>query len=172
MTTMKNKLTKSLLGLAALSMVFTSCSESYLDKEPTSFLTPEQLAEISKLNPDALKSSISGLYALTFEFGTGGTEDHDDFGQKSYDITMDLMSGDMAMKAESYGWFSDASRLQGHRTTAARTYKFWRYHYRLIKNTNLIFNILGGDEVIPEKKNWLIITDKPRLCVRIHISNW
>lgn len=153
MTTMKNKLTKSLLGLAALSMVFTSCSESFLDKEPTSFLTPEQLADISKLNPDALKSSISGLYSLTFEFGTGGTEDHDDFGQKSYDITMDLMSGDMAMKAESYGWFSDASRLQGHRTTAARTYKFWRYHYRLIKNTNLIFNILGGDEVIPEKKD-------------------
>lgn len=151
MTTMKNKLTKSLLGIAVLSMTFTSCSESFLDKEPTSFLTPEQLADISKLNPDALKSSISGLYSLTFEFGTGGTEDHDDFGQKSYDITMDLMSGDMAMKAESYDWFSDASRLQGHRTTALRTYKFWRYHYRLIKNTNLIFDILGGDQVIPDK---------------------
>ncbi len=151
MTTMKNKLTKSLLGLAALSMVFTSCSESFLDKEPTSFLTPEQLADISKLNPDALKSSISGLYSLTFEFGTGGTEDHDDFGQKSYDITMDLMSGDMAMKAESYDWFSDASRLQGHRTTALRTYKFWRYHYRIIKNTNLIFEILGSDKVKPAK---------------------
>lgn len=151
MTTMKNKLTKSLLGIAVLSMTFTSCSESFLDKEPTSFLTPEQLADISKLNPDALKSSISGLYSLTFEFGTGGTEDHDDFGQKSYDITMDLMSGDMAMQGESYGWFSDASRLQGHRTTALRTYKFWRYNYRIIKNTNLIFEILGSDKVKPAK---------------------
>ena len=65
MTTMKNKLTKSLLGVAVLSMIFTSCSESFLEKEPTSFLTPEQLADIAKLNPNALKSSISGLYALT-----------------------------------------------------------------------------------------------------------
>lgn len=152
MITMKNKLTKSLLGLVALSMLFTSCSESFLEKEPTSFLTPEQLAEISKLNPDALKSSISGLYALTFQYGTGGTDGHDDFGQKSYDIAMDLMSGDMAMKSESYGWFSDASRLQGHRSTASRTYMFWRYHYSIIKNTNLVFDILGGDEVIPTKK--------------------
>lgn len=152
MTTMKNKLTKSLLGLAALTMAFTSCSESFLDKEPTSFLTPEQLADIAKLNPDALKSSISGLYSLTFQFGTGGTERHDDFGQKSYDITMDLMSGDMAMSGESYGWFSDASRLLGYRTTEEYTYMFWRYHYRLIKNTNLIFEIIGGDEVIPDRE--------------------
>ena len=54
MTTMKNKLTKSLLGVAVLSMIFTSCSESFLEKEPTSFLTPEQLAEISKLNPQKM----------------------------------------------------------------------------------------------------------------------
>ncbi len=151
MITMKNKLTKSLWGLAALPLVFTSCSESFLDKEPTSFLTPEQYAKIVEVNPAALKSSISGLYALTFQFGTGGTEDHDDFGQKSYDITMDLMSGDMAMKGESYGWFSDASRLLGSRTTTLRTYKFWRYHYRVIKNANLIFPLIGGDQVIPEK---------------------
>ena len=149
---MKNKLTKSLLSIAVLSMTFTSCSESYLDKEPTGFLTPEQLGEIAKVNPEAVRSMVSGLYALTFEFGTGGTEDHDDFGLKSFDITTDLMSGDMAMQGETYGWFSDASRLQGHRTTALRTYKFWRYHYRLIKNTNLILDILGGDEVIPAKK--------------------
>lgn len=149
---MKNKLTKSLLSIAVLSLTFTSCSESYLDKEPTGFLTPEQLGEIAKVNPEAVRSMVSGLYALTFEFGTGGTEDHDDFGLKSFDITTDLMSGDMAMQGETYGWFSDASRLQGHRTTALRTYKFWRYHYRLIKNTNLILDILGGDEVIPAKK--------------------
>lgn len=151
MITMKNKLTKSLWGLAALPLVFTSCSESFLDKEPTSFLTPEQMAKIVEVNPKALNSSISGLYAVTFQFGTGGTEDHDDFGQKSYDITMDLMSGDMAMKGESYGWFSDASRLQGYRTTAPRTAKFWRYHYRLIKNANLIFPLIGGDQVIPDR---------------------
>ena len=155
MTTMKNKLTKSLLGVAVLSMIFTSCSESFLEKEPTSFLTPEQLAEISKLNPGALKSSISGLYSLTFENPSEDDRDDVDFGQKALDINTDLMSGDMAMKGESYNWFADASRLQIYRTTQYRNYKIWRYQYRLIKNTNLIFEILGGDQVLPTKAELL-----------------
>ncbi len=146
---MKNRITKSLFGVAVASMLFTSCSESYLDKEPNSFLTPDQLSDIKDLNPAALKSLISGLYSLTFEAFTGGTEDHDDFGQKSYDINMDLMSGDMAMKGNSYHWFEEATLLIGHKSTASLTYKFWRYHYRMIKNTNLIFDLLGGDQVIP-----------------------
>ena len=44
-----------------------------------------------------------GTYSTTFAWKTGGTTNHDDFGQKSIDITTDLMSGDLAMSGETYG---------------------------------------------------------------------
>lgn len=58
-----------------------------------------------------------GTYSTTFAWQTGGTTNHDDFGQKSIDIATDLMSGDLAMSGETYGWFSDAARLQCNTTT-------------------------------------------------------
>ena len=94
-----------------------------------------------------------GTYSTTFAWQTGGTTNHDDFGQKSIDIATDLMSGDLAMSGETYGWFSDAARLQCNTTTKNRTYMLWRYYYRIIKACNEIFDTVGGDESVPANED-------------------
>jgi hypothetical protein len=37
---------------------------------------------------------------------SGGTTDHDDFGQKGYDIYTDMLCSDMVLAGLNYGWYS------------------------------------------------------------------
>lgn len=120
-----------------------ACSNSYLDEHPNGYM------QQSELKASDVKSLLDGMYLTQFQSGTGGTTDHDDFGQKSVDIETDVMSGDMSMPSNAYGWFTDADQLTGYARTAARTAKFWRYYFRLIKASNNIIDVLGGNENVP-----------------------
>ena len=72
----------------------TSCRDEFLESEPT-----ETLA-----NPPA-QAKLNGLYLMMVNTGTGGTTGHDDYGQKGYDLTADLLSGDMVLSGVTYGWY-------------------------------------------------------------------
>jgi hypothetical protein len=37
---------------------------------------------------------------------------HDDFGQKGYDIYGDMLSGDMALSISTYGWYTTITQFQ------------------------------------------------------------
>lgn len=123
----------SLLG-ALVSL--NSCRDEFLESEPT-----ETLA-----NPDA-QSKLNGLYLMMVNTGTGGTKNHDDFGQKGYDIYSDLLSSDMVLSAETYGWYSQFSRLNGTADyTNLVNYKPWRYYYRIAYAANDVIAGLGGND--------------------------
>ena len=95
---MKNKIILASL-LATLSLSVTSCREEYLQTEPTSTLA----------NPPA-QAKLYGLYRMMITPGTGGaSSSHEDFGQKSYDIYMDMLSSDMALADEGYGWYQSVA---------------------------------------------------------------
>lgn len=126
-----------------------SCSEDFLEREPSGQITAEQIQEASKTNPDISKAMVSGIYSLTFAFGTGGDGGHDDFGQKSIDICMDMMSGDMALGGKRYGWFSDVAQLQAMRSPDARALMNWTYYYTIIKSANEVIDGLGGTDAEP-----------------------
>lgn len=131
---------------------FTGCKKDFLDVQPTQFLTEQQVAEAAKNNPDVIAGSISGIYTLMFQTGTGGTNlDHDDFGQKGYDIYSDFLSSDLALSVSTYGWYR---RLTEYTVTTDYTnngnYKPWRYYYRIIRSANLVIAALGGNDVVPE----------------------
>lgn len=140
-----------LLGAGCLVVAMSACSEDFLEKEPNGYITPGQLAENAVWNPNIMLGQAAGIPATTFVQGSGGTENHDDFGQKSVDISTDLMSGDMVMSGETYGWFSSDSRLLNNTKNRQRAYSFWRYYYRIIKAANLIFDTVGGDDKMPEE---------------------
>ena len=135
-----------LLGAALL----VGCSDEFLTKEPSGEITNSQFQEAAKWNPNILLGQTSGIISTTFVGGSGGTTNHDDFGQKSVDIATDLMSGDMVMSSVKYGWFGDDAKLLNSTPTKTRAYKLWRYYYRLIKASNSIFDIVGGDGKMPE----------------------
>ena len=134
-----------------LSLLLSGCGDSFLEKSPSDYITSGDLQEVAKWNSNILMGQALGTYSTTFALTSGGTGGHDDFGQKSVDIATDLMSGDMVIMSQGYGWFEAAGSLTCTTTTAVNySYQFWRYYYKLIKATNEILDAAGGDEVTPE----------------------
>lgn len=145
---------KSKIFLTALAGVFTfaSCGDDFLETEPTEFISSDQIADASELNPGLQSANVSGLYATMYTTGSGGTNlDHDDFGQKGYDIYSDMLSGDMVLGALNYGWYSGIAQLQSTIDfTDNDNYKPWRYYYRIIFGANTVIGAFGGNDAVPE----------------------
>jgi|25_taG_2_1085351.scaffolds.fasta_scaffold02680_3 hypothetical protein len=147
---MKNLFKLTLLSSALLTVV--GCSEEFLEKEPSEFLTQEQVTEAAENNADVLAGTLAGIYSLQFESESGGTTNHDDFGQKGYDIYGDMLSGDLALSVSSFGWYrADITEFQAPLDfTRQRNYMPWRYYYRIIRSANLVIDALGGNDATPE----------------------
>lgn len=133
--------------LLLLSFLFTGCSKDFLKEAPTSEISPQQLEKASKDDPSLLQGDIDGIYATMYQDGTGGTDlDHDDFGQKGYDIFSDMLSADMALGGLHYGWYGSIVRLKATLDyTTTEDYIIWRYYYRIILGANTVIDQLGGD---------------------------
>jgi len=135
---------------AAVLLGTVSCKEEFLQTEPTEFISANQIAEASALNPGLQSANVAGIYATMYGAGTGGTSGHDDFGHKSYDIYGDLLSGDMALTSVIYGWFRTITEFQTTQDyTVDDNYQAWRFYYRLIFAANTVIDGLGGSNAIP-----------------------
>jgi tetratricopeptide (TPR) repeat protein len=137
---------KILILLSSAALLLTNCQEDFLEQEPSGMLSTDQLNDISKKDPASVLSSlVSGLYSTTFVWGSGGIEGHDDFGQKSVDITTDFMTGDFGSASTSYGWFMNDYNFTSQIKTSDRAYMLWRYYNRLVKSANEVLDIIGDD---------------------------
>ena len=115
-------------------------------------ITTDQIADAASKNPDVIRGTMTGIYALMFETGTGGTTGHDDFGHKGYDVFADMLSRDMALSVSTYGWYR-ASITEYQCTqdfTYTDNYQVWRYYYRIIRSANTVIDALGGNDAVPE----------------------
>lgn len=126
--------------MIALLAVTGACREEFLETEPTETVS----------NPSA-QFKLNGLYLLMVETGTGGTDlDHDDYGQKGYDMYTDLLSSDMVLGGTTYGWYSNIANYNDPIDFTRNTnYKPWRYYYRLIYAANDVIAGLGGNDATP-----------------------
>lgn len=122
---------KFLSFVLALVMGLSSCSSSWLDTDTTgSTLTQEQYDNL----PNTAEGAVLGLYSMLY--ATAGGSNHHYFGQKSIDMATDILSGDMAMTANAYGWFVDCEQQQCSSMTAGRNSYFWSYYYTILLNAN------------------------------------
>ncbi|MBL4745572.1 MAG: RagB/SusD family nutrient uptake outer membrane protein [Flavobacteriaceae bacterium] len=141
-----------LLVVSSILFTISSCSEDFLEESPTEFINEADLGISGELNPIVLEGALNGIYFNMFKTGTGGTESHDDFGQKGFDIYGDMLSSDMALTQGSYGHYNALTELK---TTVDYTrlgnYKTWRYYYRVIRSANLMINTLGGNDADVEE---------------------
>ena len=133
------------------SLVLTSCSEDFLDKRPTSFISNEDLGETALINPDIVEGNLRGIYNQMVTAYIGGTGSQEDFGHKSFDLMSDLLSSDLAQVGSRYNRFVG---LANYLWTADNTinlpnYTAWRFYYRIINSANLIISANGGNDVIP-----------------------
>ena len=124
---MKN--VRYILVSIVLAVGLTSC-EDFLTRYPEGGVLLEDQYE--KL-PDNLTGSIMGIYSQLYAYGG----DHDEFGIRSIDMYGDFQSGDMAMKNETYGWFSNYDR--GFFYVYARSY-LWGFYYSIINSINISAN--------------------------------
>ncbi len=127
--------------------LIAGCGKDFLDEAPTGQISPEQLSKAAKNDPSILQGDLAGVYATMYKDGSGGTDlDHDDFGQKGYDIFGDMISGDMVLAGLTYGWYGPIARLQATvDNTRTEDYIPWRYYYKIIHGANAVIDALGGD---------------------------
>lgn len=129
-----------LLSSIALATLTISCREEFLESAPT-----------QTIGDAPVQTKLNGLYLMMVNTGTGGTDlDHDDFGQKGYDIYSDMLSQDMVLEGLSYGWYTNLANLSAPADfTRTENYKPWRYYYRIIAGANDIIDGLGGTDAVP-----------------------
>lgn len=143
---------KYLFRYLFVALAFSACTDDFLETEPTEFISADKMAEMGPYNPEIFNGTIRGLYSLMYQTGTGGTNlNHDDFGQKGYDIYTDMLSGDLALAGYNYGWYSGIERMSDmidYRNTTH--YMPWRYYYRIIRAANGIIDGLGGNDAVLE----------------------
>ncbi|ELR69426.1 hypothetical protein C900_04958 [Fulvivirga imtechensis AK7] len=138
--------------ISVITLLMVACSDDFLEERPTQYLTQEQVTEAARLNPEVIAGSMAGIYSLMYQTGTGGTNlDHRDFGQKSWDIQLDMLSGNMSLSVNTYGWYRDLTQLTlMDDYTGNLHYMPWRYYYRIIRSANTVIDGLGGQDIVPE----------------------
>lgn len=147
---MKNK--SLIYSMVLASTMFVGCSEDFLDPDrQTNIITSEELSEYSVVNPDLILGTLDGIGSFTIEpFGITSNQ-HFDFGQKGVDIWLDMVSGDMALSANSYNWYAATSNLVSTTDyTRVENRIIWAYYYKIINSANLVINSVGGNNAEPE----------------------
>ena len=167
---------KTLVTSGALALAFSSCSSSFLEKEPTQYVSPEQLSRATQWNPNILLGQTAGSTQLVFDSFTTSESNQDDFGQKANDIHQDILSGDMEVVNTEYGYFQNSALLLAHLSSNANySYRPWRLYYKIIFSANSTINLLGSDDYakLPESttaQTEVLLGASARLCVHTLIT--
>ncbi|WP_088323529.1 RagB/SusD family nutrient uptake outer membrane protein [Polaribacter tangerinus] len=142
------KMIVRLVLLLTVVLSFSSCSDDFLEKTPTNQISISDLKETAGINPAILESTLTGIYTMMYDPGTGGIGGHNDFGQKATDIHTDLLSADMALSKNTYSRFRLIAQLipTTDYTYTTGNYMHWRYYYRVIRSCNLVISSLGGND--------------------------
>ena len=140
-----------LLPLLVLSI--TGCKKDYLETSPSNGVTGELLFS----NYGAVTAALNGIYKEQFASGIGGSTGHDNFGQKAYDLQMDLMGNDMVVHTQGYGWFNGDYSLTAWQSavTGNQSDNAWFRYYDINKQANVLVNNVQGLEATQLQKDVL-----------------
>jgi len=140
---------KKIIILAVLSIFMIGCSDDFVESSLENIVTDDDIAALAEESPEALLNIAGSFDTSTVNnlrtFNVSGDGGHWDYGQKSIDLIMDVMSNDMI--DSNNGWWYDnfykyTSRVQDTRETAV----IWNYYYTIIKGTNQTISLIGGIE--------------------------
>lgn len=138
---------KKIFLLTIFSLAMFSCSDEFIESDLENIVTDEDIASLAEESPEALLTIASSFDTGTVNnmrtYNVSGDGGHWDYGQKSIDLIMDVMSNDMI--DSNNGWWYDnfykyTSRVQDTRETAV----IWNYYYTIIKGANQTISLIGG----------------------------
>jgi starch-binding outer membrane protein, SusD/RagB family len=122
--------------------VFTSCKKDFLDTRPDGYFLEQDVRELGAASPASLikvvDPSMKGIYAYMYSYNTAfrASGRHDDFGQKSIDISTDFMTEDIVQYVDH--WFGFDYLLDDRDAPFARTFTNWNFYYKIINDANTI----------------------------------
>ncbi|SMG35026.1 RagB/SusD family nutrient uptake outer membrane protein [Sphingobacterium psychroaquaticum] len=128
-----NKVYKRVATLAlACTVLATSCKKDYLETNPTDNVS----ADLVFTNTDGAMVALNGTIRTMYSSLTN----HGNFGQKSYDLTSDMMAEDMLLHAQGYNYYTSEYNYSAFSNANAsnRPDRTWYYYYRIINNANRI----------------------------------
>lgn len=131
--------TRYLLLVSAM-IGMASCKKNFLDQRPDGVILESQLREAldgaPQLGPVIFSGQMSGIYAYMYSYNTAqrAAGRHDDFGQKSIDLSTDLMTDDMVQSV--HHWFGFDYLVDNRAANFARTFTNWNFYYKIIFNAN------------------------------------
>lgn len=129
-----------IIALFSITLTVVSCSENFLNQPPYgSVITQEQYEKLD----GALEGSMRGIYSMMY-----AVSDHDLFGKRSIDLSTDILSGDIALTAYSYGWYYTDESGQ---TAIGRTGYVWSYYYGMLRNINKVLNMVSAQSDITKR---------------------
>lgn len=133
---------KITLALALLLVVGTGCKKSYLETNPTSSISSNDVFKTTTSAYTALHGIQSFLISDNFF-----ANNHMNWGIKAQDLGDDMMGNDMVGTGSNYDWFDGFYKYQGQLyPTYTYTYYKWLFWYRLINfSNNIIENIDAAD---------------------------
>ncbi len=125
--------------LILTNIIFTSCSEDFLEETPTESVSTEE-ATATTAN---LFTVINGIHrSLYIRYGSQGRT-----GVGALILQNEVLGDDFVMTSRANGWFINAYRWNDHTnaTDADDLFPF-RTYYRIIRNANTVIN--GADNAV------------------------
>lgn len=132
---MKNILLK--FGVfATFALMLASCSEDYLNTEPTDAIATSSAFATTK----NAWATLNGIHrSLYMQWSARGGSSMDQCGESSLMISRDMLGEDLVMTAAGNGWYNNTYKWVDHRNENSRlTYFAWYVYYRIIGNANMI----------------------------------
>jgi starch-binding outer membrane protein, SusD/RagB family len=122
-------------------LIMVGCKKDYLNVIPSNAASEAQI--FSRYT--AVSAALGGLYKEMFTFAVGGGS-HSDYGQKSYDLSSDLMGNDMVVNSQGYGWYNSTYQYTnwGLATEGQMPDFAWYRFYDMIKQANKLYNNVDG----------------------------
>ncbi len=134
-----------------VAITLASCSEDFLDNENKEYVSLEQIQELAQSSPESFLNVGNALdvgsNAYLKDWNSLGNGSHDDFGQKSIDLGLDLMGNDVIQV--TYHWFGMYYRYDGRTQTNRLTEMVWNFYYNVIRNANEIIDFIPEDVTDP-----------------------
>jgi len=138
---------KKIFLILILAAFVTSCNEDFLEASLESTVTDDDIAKLAEESPEALLTVASSFDAGTVNnlrtFAVSGDGGHYDYGQKSIDMVMDLMSNDMINDGNGW-WYDDYYKFIGRGLDRTETVIIWNFYYEIIKGANQTISLIGG----------------------------
>ncbi|HRD59089.1 MAG TPA: RagB/SusD family nutrient uptake outer membrane protein [Ferruginibacter sp.] len=134
---------KILIGFSTIAVLsITACKKDYLETEPSGAVPMATV--LGQIN--TIYSAMQGIEQAQFAFGANGVTRHDNYGQKAWDLSMDLMGNDMVVHSQGYGWFNSSYNYTEFQTAVdgRQSANAWYFYYDIIKQANAVLAVVDN----------------------------